>query len=217
MNTWVGVAVPAGHVVFVSMNFLDVSCEDSVSLYKGGNSTSGGTIVWQKCHVFLPRPVLLDTSEFHVHFRSSKYTVRGKGFRLLFTFHKRSEALRELERGKWNCSVTHWADFKQHFPCNLRQDCVNGEDEAECPYSQKCGLGRVWTINRCYIYVIPDKQPLTWGEAATLCLLQDKNAQLASLTTYREMRDVRRALANRTMDRVFVGLTSASAWDMPLM
>ncbi|PVD34066.1 hypothetical protein C0Q70_05328 [Pomacea canaliculata] len=37
--------------------------------------------------------------------------------------------------GRWNCSVQHWSDYRQHFPCNLVTECVGGEDEAECPYT----------------------------------------------------------------------------------
>nr|KAG5712611.1 hypothetical protein BaRGS_029666 [Batillaria attramentaria] len=49
------------------------------------------------------------------------------GFRLLFSFHDRSAVLEETPGSKWNCSVPYWADFKQHFPCNLQVDCLAGE------------------------------------------------------------------------------------------
>ncbi|KAK7461632.1 hypothetical protein BaRGS_00038609, partial [Batillaria attramentaria] len=26
----------------------------------------------------------------------------------------------------WNCTVPNWADFQQHFPCNLHDNCLNG-------------------------------------------------------------------------------------------
>nr|KAG5697926.1 hypothetical protein BaRGS_026864 [Batillaria attramentaria] len=40
-----------------------------------------------------------------------------------------------LAGGKWNCSVPYWADFRQHFLCNLNQECAGMEDEADCPYT----------------------------------------------------------------------------------
>nr|KAG5697415.1 hypothetical protein BaRGS_008841 [Batillaria attramentaria] len=41
-----------------------------------------------------------------------------------------------LPNGKWNCSQAagNFSEFQQHFPCNLQNDCVGGEDESACPY-----------------------------------------------------------------------------------
>ena len=51
--------------------------------------------------------------------------------------------------GPWNCSVPHWPRFKRHFRCNMRLECANEEDEAECPYSF-CDHGLVRTYRHCY-------------------------------------------------------------------
>ena len=34
----------------------------------------------------------------------------------------------------FNCSVPYYASFQDHIRCNLENDCIDGRDEADCPY-----------------------------------------------------------------------------------
>ena len=53
-------------------------------------------------------------------------------FKLLFSFLKDSALPEKLPGGKWNCSVPHWPDFRQHMRCNMLRECEGGEDEVDC-------------------------------------------------------------------------------------
>lgn len=57
-------------------------------------------------------------------------------YRLAFSFHPEHAVMpRQLSLGRWNCSGVQWAVFQLHYPCDLHSDCVGGEDEAGCPYT----------------------------------------------------------------------------------
>ena len=86
----------------------------------------------------------------------------------------------------WNCSVPQWPRFRRHFLCNLRQDCVSRDDEAQCPYSP-CEHGGVSFHGQCYFIRVTNIS-ISWGEAQNEC--RKVGAYLASLTTRREWTDV---------------------------
>ena len=86
----------------------------------------------------------------------------------------------------WNCSVPFWPHFQRHFRCNLRQECVNGEDEVLCPYST-CRHGGVSFAGHCYFMVSSDSE-VPWIEAQQGC--RKVGAYLASLTSPGEWSDV---------------------------
>ncbi|XP_025085565.1 G-protein coupled receptor GRL101-like [Pomacea canaliculata] len=105
--------------------------------------------------------------------------------------------------GRWNCSVQHWSDYRQHFPCNLVTECVGGEDEAECPYtSDVCGQGLLWTGISCMQYISVPRS-VTWVEAQNTCL--SRGMLLASLNTPPEWRAFRTILNFRPNDTVYLG------------
>ncbi|XP_076434622.1 uncharacterized protein LOC143274635 [Babylonia areolata] len=130
------------------------------------------------------------------------------GFRMLYSFHKHSAVLLQQPGHVWNCSVPHWADFQQHFPCNLMADCSGGEDEAVCPYAGKphCSEGEISVGDTCYEYVIPD-EPLTWQEAAEQCRLRD--AHLANLVTPSEWNKIMNILQVIDLSDIYIALQSA--------
>ena len=87
---------------------------------------------------------------FSLHVLSLRFTnadefkYEGTGFKMLFSFHDAGSRPQRLGDGTWNCSVSHWSQFRQHLPCDLEPQCHSGEDEAECPYTtQRCGPGRI--------------------------------------------------------------------------
>ena len=64
-------------------------------------------------------------------------TFHGFGFRMLFSFHQASDVPEQSKTGLWDCSVPQWHVVHQHFPCDLLQECQEGEDEINCPYSSR--------------------------------------------------------------------------------
>ena len=113
----------------------------------------------------------------------------------------------------WNCSVPHWPRFQRHFHCNLRQECVGGEDEVQCPYFP-CSHGGVSFQGHCY-FLAKSSRRRTWLQGHGDC--QRAGGYMASLTTPREWGDVMTWLSlDTTWNRVFFGLASASP-RLPLM
>ena len=136
--------------------------------------------------------------------------VHKTGFRLLFSFHQESALPVLLWKWRWNCSVPHWADFQEHFPCNLEADCVHGEDEQDCPYTNvsRCGAGAISLGESCYFYVISEND-VSWQDAMDAC--QSSNAYLANLNTPKEWDDVMQLLFVRR-GAIFLGLRSSDSY-----
>ena len=151
----------------------------------------------------IPVHILLDTCSYCFK-RCLDYC-----FILLQCLLQPSEIPEQLA-GIWNCSVSQWPRFKRHFRCNMRQECANGEDETECPYSH-CDHGGVRIDRHCYFYVV-NNVGITWLEAQRECRL--KGAQLASLSSLDRWNGVMTWLRWRSQWRdggmvMYVGLTSA--------
>ena len=113
-------------------------------------------------------------------------------------------------RNYWNCSVSAWPSFRRHFRCNMRKECVNEEDEIQCPYSY-CSHGGVRIDRRCFFYVLKN-EPVSWFGAQRECRLM--GASLASLTSLHTWNGVMTwlHLDSRWRDGLkfmHVGLTSA--------
>ena len=161
---------------------------------------------WQRNHTLI---IIPSAYELHVYFEcEALFDAEGrKGFRLLFSFHNQSVLPSRLRDGLWNCSVPHWSDFQPHFPCNLQADCLHGEDELVCPYTDvsRCGAGAISLGESCYFYVI-SKARMTWNDANSMCASND--AYLASLNTPREWDDVMNVLSVREAS-IYLGLRSA--------
>ena len=145
----------------------------------------------------------------HFHFTTLFHPDSGRvGFRFFFSFHNQSALLPQLPGGQWNCSVPHWEDFQAHFPCNLVAECVGGEDEQDCPYTNvsRCGAGAISLGESCYFYVISEKD-VSWNDAMATC--EQKDAYLANLNKENEWYDIMDLLTVRAA-AVYLGLRSAS-------
>ncbi|KAK7490075.1 hypothetical protein BaRGS_00018775, partial [Batillaria attramentaria] len=205
------VVVPPGHVIMVSL----LTTEINTMMYLFKSTTQPyfdiydrcgkESLLWISCHMYRPPPALLHTDSIHVYFSSDDETMdyrRDMGFMLVFSFHNLSAMPQWVEgRNRWNCSVPYWSDFRLHFPCNLETDCINGEDERDCPYTNDtCGEGRITVGARCYLY-LPGKT-ISWNEAASECYKRD--GYLASLNTDEEYEQVLKVLNHRDWDELHV-------------
>ena len=142
------------------------------------------------------------------HFNTLFHPATGRvGFRFFFSFHQNFSLPSQLSDGRWNCSLPHWTEFKRHFPCNLQAECVGGEDEKDCHYTNvsRCGAGAISLGESCYLYVI-SKSDVTWNEALDICVR--KGAHLADLLSMEEWFDVMGLLTVRAA-AIYLGLRSA--------
>ena len=99
-----------------------------------------------------------ETSHTHSHsFLIISLPRKTTGFKLRFSFHNKSTRPQQAPSGRWNCSVPHWHQFRQHFACDLIPQCSDGRDEAPCPYtSPYCGVGFIALGESCYQVTIND-------------------------------------------------------------
>nr|KAG5700375.1 hypothetical protein BaRGS_029627 [Batillaria attramentaria] len=214
MDSTVRIDVPPNHTAMVSFEGLDMDdlpyrCDqlDRLTLYIGGASESD--VKWTLCSWEDVRlPELHETDVLYVRFVTDNDEPRlfqtYSGFKLRFSFHEQSEVLRKLRDGMWNCSVPYFANYHQHFPCNLASECHNDEDEMRCPYSDNvCGPKKLSLGGRCYIYVNPDTD-LTWNEASVMCLL--RGARLVSFNTLEEWQTVAPLLVEFDIATIYTGL-----------
>ncbi|KAK7484422.1 hypothetical protein BaRGS_00024307 [Batillaria attramentaria] len=213
MDSFVRIDVPQNHSVLISFEHLDMSgtmpsCVlDILQLFLDGNDQINE--VQDICGNAPPSPRLYHPKDtMYAQFKSYRNVNVHNGFRLRFTFHNYSALPEQLSDRKWNCSVPHWADFKQHIPCNLVPDCVSGEDEEDCPYSSDaCGQGHFSVGGTCYRYVTSNHK-LTWEEASAACL--NRGERLASLSTLEKWYGVLEVLLNYGNRGGFLGLKSSN-------
>ena len=84
-------------------------------------------------------------------------------------------------------SVPHWTRFQRHFRCNLRQECVSGENELHCPYAP-CQNGGVSFAGHCYFFLATDDDRVTRSSAERECRMAGAN--VVSLASPGEWSDV---------------------------
>ncbi|KAK7494969.1 hypothetical protein BaRGS_00013848 [Batillaria attramentaria] len=215
VDSWARVDIPANHSIMISFPVFDVEFPseygmppDSMEMYLGGKSTDD--IIFNSEPV-TPTPALygrsaprMNGTTLHVHFHSGSTNVRHAiGFKMLFSFHNNTALPEQLSNGTWNCSVPYWDDFRDHFVCNFKLDCFNGEDERGCLYkNHTCGEGWVLLRGKCYVYVTHE-QSLSWYDASDAC--KERGGYLASLNTPNEYLAVMHFLMARADSDVFVG------------
>ena len=225
MDTSVRLLIPVGHVIMVSVYHMDIlgrydSCKPDayVSFHDSDDFSRELRVL---CGNTIPGPEVydLDSGVFYVRFLSRANYKAVAGFRLQFSFYPRSARPLRLPDGTWNCSVANWPDFRHHFPCNLRAECARGEDEEQCPYNRpRCGRGRLSVGGRCY-YIRSFQRleklvslsilregyvRVSWKAAEERC--RQEGGHLASLSSYREMADVRQLLFSSDDEPFFIGM-----------
>ena len=213
MHGTVSIDVPRKHSVLLSLSFIrvsdyTVSClESHLELYIGSLVTY---TEWELCDTFVRRPYmdLFDTDHFRLYYRSYYGAFSRKKefieFKLLFSFLKDSALPEKLPGGKWNCSVPHWPDFRQHMRCNMLRECEGGEDEVDCGYeSEDCGPGLISAAGSCYL--LENFNGKTSDEATVEC--QRRGGYLVSLNTPEEWKVLSQLMLERIpFDYIFVGL-----------
>ena len=148
MNSWLKIDVPFAHTIMVSFTHLHLpsyslgSNRGKIEVFTGNLSAPN-----RRQYIdtkFRPDPELYDTDTFFIHFSKHDDSAATRQFKMIFSIHNNSARPEKLPGGKWNCSVSFWSDFHQHFPCNLHSDCADGRDEEDCPYTRaSCGPGRL--------------------------------------------------------------------------
>ncbi|PVD18782.1 hypothetical protein C0Q70_21334 [Pomacea canaliculata] len=190
MDSWVQVKVPDDHYLLLSVlqlkteNYLETCApeRDVAEIYLGGNTSTH--LALKLCLTVRLPPTVYQTTEMFVHFRSNSEEEKT-GFRIIFSFHRNSSSPPKLPDGRLNCSVPEWPDFQQHYSCNFVSECVDHEDERNCPYtSPECGPGFVSTGEGCFVIV--GHLQASWYEANTYCL--SKECGLAILNTRRKLK-----------------------------
>ena len=226
LDSWAVLPVPRDSVVILSVTEISwVGCwtETTLSLHHGGRDER------HTCQSSV-RAVAIYDKTVHLHFRTGILNhFNNKGFKLAFSLHtlprilQRASGNIQLVQDRfgdtdfyqrdnlWNCSVPFWDDFILHFPCNARWNCVNGEDEAHCPYTNHsmCDIGQIWIAESCYRHVhkhFPD-----WMDAAVGC--NQRGGALASLQTVDEWETVKTYLAQVDGTSSWIGMKSFDAYS----
>ncbi|KAL8609446.1 hypothetical protein ACOMHN_037968 [Nucella lapillus] len=203
--------------IMISFTDLEVrglisGCKDHVALVILDQSTWTQKLAWSACETNKPPAQIFQGTLFEVHFITGSATdsVRRPltGFRLHFSSHNSSTVLTQLPDGTWNCSVSHWPDFRLHFHCNLEVECSDGRDEVGCPYSgDLCKPGSFSAGGGCFVYVNPRKA-VTWKEVRREC--HGRGGHLASLTTVEVWNEVVEVLRTEWVHFILVGFEMAS-------
>ncbi|KAL8570213.1 hypothetical protein ACOMHN_029913 [Nucella lapillus] len=123
-----------------------------------------------------------------------------------------------LDNGQWNCSLTPLSEIMALFPCNVRAECVGGEDEAVCFYSAaQCGAGSIAAGGSCFRLVRPQVSS-TWQAGSAEC--QRRGGHLAVVNSRQEWADLYQVLLRAHHDHDYnimaIGMRLAPVSVSPL-
>nr|KAG5712232.1 hypothetical protein BaRGS_014582 [Batillaria attramentaria] len=152
------------------------------------------------------------------------------GFHLSFSFHNMSALPQQLSGGKWNCSVPHWTNFRQHFLCTLESECAGGEDVVICPWHYSCldlsdnqltnvSIAHVAHLNNLRVLHL-SRNPLSSlfsdDDSAFIICLITLDRFLVIRFTFSDVRFRKRSAHATCVVMWFLGLCLASAPLLPL-
>ena len=143
--------LPDGQVVMTSIQLIQLTrtrhCRAYLVLYS--RSTDGQeSLLWKTCHKTDIATRVYQTSLL-IRFKVKSFSS-NRGFKLLYTFHLQSQSPHKLPTSMFNCSVSHYSDFKEHLDCNLKQECEGREDEGgHCSFSSQRCNGSVAVNSKC--------------------------------------------------------------------
>ncbi|KAK7485697.1 hypothetical protein BaRGS_00022998, partial [Batillaria attramentaria] len=171
---------------------------------------------WKRCgaqHV----PAKAYNVSIAMKFYSGKELVSNTGFKLRYSVHNFTGGALQLASGLFNCSVLQDASYLQHFRCNLEVECLEAEDEVDCPYSSDaCGSGQIEAGDKCYTYeYVRNWTSPTWYDAYEMC--SHKRMRLVSPETPEQWQRFLKILQyGRNSTGLFVGLQTANHFLGPM-
>ena len=164
---------------------------------------SSAKTVWSR-HGLLNTPAVISNRSVSIKLLTATQCVH---FKIYFSLHTYPALPQQLRSGFFNCSVAHYASFKDHLHCNLKPECEGREDEGgHCPFSSPACDGKMAVGDtKCYSLHISDNK-ISWLEAQTLCWA--KSGKLATIRFKEEERIFLKMLriANRA-PLTYIGLT----------
>ena len=123
--------VPAGNVAMIS--FARFSDKVRVEVYFRYHNKSQSMFTRNK-HYAIDANVYDVASVKFLWTKSTLYCFQPYCFKLVYSFHLKSETPRRLSNGLYNCSGHDYGRFRQHLDCNLKVECEDGRDESgPCP------------------------------------------------------------------------------------
>ena len=73
-------------------------------------------------------------------------------------------------RGLWNCTTPEWPLLTLHLQCDLRVQCVEGQDEDGCGYT-RCRHSGFRVKDKCYLLRSPNGE-ITWFQVIRVFNIQ---------------------------------------------
>ncbi|KAL8612895.1 hypothetical protein ACOMHN_034972 [Nucella lapillus] len=233
LDSWAQVEVPKGRGMMMSFTQLSLStCEATLDIYQAGRHSTH-----LRTRLRCPKryiPPFIYNQTVHFHFRTGERNeFLGRGFRLVFTLHSLSKLLQRASKGTrlvkdrfgqddfydkdnlWNCSVSSWGEFIPHFPCNAKWNCVSGEDEVHCPYTDEdlCGPGQLGTKDSCHQLFL-DPGIYFWNQSSLACM--QKGGQLSGLNSAEKWGMVSRYLTLKHQQYAFFGISTFPVYTSPI-
>ncbi|KAL8567159.1 hypothetical protein ACOMHN_033061 [Nucella lapillus] len=214
MDSCVTLHVPDDHVAMISLVSIDLqlckngrNCLDYLEFYQTENCT--GRPQETICQARDLKPKLVKDSQALSFRFFSDSRLRRTGFRLLYSFHDRSEEPLQLAGGKWDCTVPYYDSFKHHFTCIAETLCSDKRDKATCPENDLCGPNLVRFAGSCY-RVFEPSDLTTWTRASRTC--NNYGSGLAVLNGAVELnKTIQFAKEAEVNDYVFIGLRMTSS------
>ncbi|KAL8559360.1 hypothetical protein ACOMHN_045080 [Nucella lapillus] len=203
--------VPEGHVALVSFPVFDMMWDYLSSI--GGFAElasihADGSIIpiWRYNSTRFIPPRLFNTS-LSVRLFVPQGDTLIHGFKMVFSIHPTWQIPPQTSEGVFNCSVSFYHTFQDHFHCNLVPECPGEEDEGgHCPFSSEACNGSVAVSNKCYFHYQVEHAS-SWSEVRRKC--QKLGGDLATIKTLAERDAFLDFLRMKNiMNPVYVGLQS---------
>ena len=136
VDSCVTLHVPDDHVTMISLVSLDLQqasgdacgAADYLEISEG-NPLCNGWNPLRLCKTTDLLPTVFHTPALSLRFRSD-HQFQKTGFRLLYSFHMVSKEPQKLPNSdQWNCSVSYYHHFQQHFACSSQVFCSDKQDK----------------------------------------------------------------------------------------
>ncbi|KAL8582328.1 hypothetical protein ACOMHN_037085 [Nucella lapillus] len=225
MDSCVKLHVPENHVAMISLVSIDLDlqrnqmdCADYLFIDNSGKCSAHDDNRNAICQMQDLRPTVINGHMIlSFRFKSDRGSFWLKpGFRLLYSFHKRSEEPEQLPDGQWNCSVPYYASFQMHFVCMDESFCSNRSIEVKCPQHEgMCGFKSIPFGGSCYRFMKPAQR--TWVDASDACV--HHGGRLAVFNTASTWTNTSAFLQeiNPAKRSLFIGLRMAPSVTLPEM